>query len=419
MWKGGMKACILAAGEGKRMRPLTTNMPKPFLHIANKPLIEHLIIVLRECGITDISIIIGWKNDRIVDYLGDGSRLDVDISYITQPAQLGTADAIRLVHKKFKEHFICLNGDAIIDRNLLVGLLEFYKKIDNFYAIICVSETLQKERFGVVFFDNSTKLVKNIVEKPSAVQSSKYINAGIYIFTPQIFDGISKTPLSKRGEYEITDTLCMSLKKGVYAYVCNKDDWLPISYPWDLLDANAFALNRIKKTVENAIIEERVSLIGDVAVGRNTVIKNGSYIVGPTVIGADCEIGPNCYIRPYTAIGDCCKIGNCVEIKNSIIMSHTDIPHLSYVGDSIIGERCNLGAGTKIANLRLDEKNIVTHIQGVTTPTYRRKFGAIIGDDVKTGINCSIDVATIIGAGTFIGPGAVVQGNVEPNSRIY
>jgi len=108
-----------------------------------------------------------------------------------------------------------------------------------------------------------------------------------------------------------------------------------------------------------------------------------------------------------------------VEIKNSIIMNRTNVPHLSYVGDSVIGERCNLGAGTKVANLRLDEKEVNVVVDGKKTSSGRRKLGVIMGDDVKTGINASIDVGTVIGEGTAIGLGAVVRGTIAPNSRIF
>ncbi len=162
-------------------------------------------------------------------------------------------------------------------------------------------------------------------------------------------------------------------------------------------------------------IEKNVTLKGAVAIGKDTLIKSGAYIEGPVIIGERCQIGPNCYIRASTAIGDGCHIGAAVEVKNSIIMKNTKIPHLNYVGDSVIGEDCNLGAGTKIANLRLDKSDI--SVGGIET--HRRKLGAVIGDGVETGINVSINVGSIIGERTFIGPGALVQGVIKPGSRIF
>jgi len=112
-------------------------------------------------------------------------------------------------------------------------------------------------------------------------------------------------------------------------------------------------------------------------------------------------------------------VGNGSEVKNSIFMEDSRAPHINYVGDSILGERVNLGAGTKIANLRLDEGSISVTLKGKAVDTGLRKLGAIIGDDVKIGINTSIDAGTIIGEETFIGMGAVVRGTIAPRSRIH
>ena len=159
-------------------------------------------------------------------------------------------------------------------------------------------------------------------------------------------------------------------------------------------------------------------MCGPVVIGKGALVKSGTYIEGPVVIGERAVVGPNSYLRANTVLGPDTKVGAASEVKNSIIMAHSHIPHLNYVGDSIICERCNLGAGTKIANLRLDERNIHVVLKGKYMDTGRRKLGAIIGDDVKTGINATIDVGTIIGEGSFIGPGCVAKGTLLPNSKI-
>ena len=192
------------------------------------------------------------------------------------------------------------------------------------------------------------------------------------------------------------------------------DSWLDLSYPWDLLKANEEIMSQIKPQNKGEI-EANVTIKDPVVIGNNTVIKAGSYILGPVIIGDDCDIGPNCYIRPSTTIGDRCHIGASVEVKNSIIMRGSKIPHHNYIGDSIIGEDCNFGSGTKIANLKLDKNEI----KAMGLNTGRRKLGAIIGDGVQTGINASINVGCVIGNGSFIGPGSVASGLILPNSRIF
>lgn len=409
-----MKGFILAAGEGTRMRPLTANIPKCLLPAAGKPFLQHIIDAFRRTSILDILILVGWRENRIIEYFGDGSKFGVKINYVEQKERLGTAHAVGLARKYMKSAFICINGDVVVTEKSIKGLLDFHKRHKG--MVMSLAPVPNPEDFGVVELDNLR--IKNIIEKPKKAFTN-LINAGIYIFTPKIFKAIDKTGKSLRGEYEVTDSIKILIEKkeNVYGYIL-KEEWIDVGRPWDLLSANEILLKGLKRKIEGRI-EKFATIQGNVRIGKGTVIKNGSYIIGPVIIGKDCEIGPNCLIRPSTVIGDKCKIGSAVEVKNSIIMNSTHILHHNYVGDSIIGEMCNLGAGTKIANLRLDDQNVHVILKGIKVNTYRRKLGVIMGDYVKTGINSSIDVGTIIGEESFIGPGAFVQGSLAPRSRIY
>lgn len=140
---------------------------------------------------------------------------------------------------------------------------------------------------------------------------------------------------------------------------------------------------------------------------------------GPALIMSGADIGPNCYIRPFTTIGRNSRIGNACEVKNSIVMDDSRVPHLSYIGDSIIGERCNLGAGTIVANLRLDEQPIKMMVKDSLVNTGKRKLGVIMGDDVETGVNCSLMPGVKIGSRARIGPGVVVYRDVPAGSSRY
>jgi bifunctional UDP-N-acetylglucosamine pyrophosphorylase/glucosamine-1-phosphate N-acetyltransferase len=380
------------------------------LPIANKPILEHLIIELKKVGIRDLMLVVGYKDEKIREYFGDGSKWDVKISYVTQRKQLGTADALRSASHFIKGDFLMLNGDNIVSSKDIKKLVDYGK------MSIGVKEVSNPQDFGVVEIENGK--VKRIVEKPEKPPSN-LINAGVYHFTKDILEFLEKTPLSKRGEYEITDTIQLAINSGIEFRAVEINTWIDVGYPWDLLKANEFMLSKLDKQIIEGEIEEGAHIKGNVIIGEGTVVRSGSYIIGPVVIGKNCIIGPNCFIRPYTSIGDNCHIGACVEIKNSIIMSNTNIPHLNYVGDSVIGENCNLGAGTKIANLRLDEKEVYTTVKGKKISTGRRKFGAIIGDNVKTGINVSINVGTMIGNDVFIAPSAKVEGYIEPYSKVF
>ena len=148
---------------------------------------------------------------------------------------------------------------------------------------------------------------------------------------------------------------------------------------------------------------------GIIHLGKGSRILPGVFIEGNVVIGENCKIGPNCYLRGSSSIGDHCHIGQAVEIKNSIILSHTSIGHLSYVGDSVIGHKVNFGAGTITSNLRHDGKNHRTTVGDQLIDTGRRKFGAIVSDHVHTGINTSIYPGRKLHPHTSTRPGEIVQ----------
>ena len=399
-----MKAVILAAGQGMRMRPLTYNRPKPMLPVANKPILEHLLLECIPAGIKEFVFIVGYKDRSIMDYFADGFNWEVQICYKIQETATGTAEAVNLARDVVGGNFIVLNGDGILQKK------DIEKLANSEFTTITVKEVEDVTGLGVVGVRNGR--VSGILEKPEFA-ASKLANTGAYFFTDTIFSAIDHTGKSQRGQLEITRSLEILINEGFEVGYQPIDFWLTMSYPWDLLNANELLMSGLG-TVCKGTIESGVNIQGPCAIGFNTRIRSGSYIVGPVVIGDNCDIGPNCYVRGSTAIGDGCHIGASVEIKNSIIMRKTKIPHLSYIGDSVIGENCNLGAGTKIANLRFDHKDIRIGQNN----TGRRKLGAIIGDNVQTGINVSINSGTMIGHDSFIWPGAVVQGEIEPGSVV-
>jgi UDP-N-acetylglucosamine diphosphorylase / glucose-1-phosphate thymidylyltransferase / UDP-N-acetylgalactosamine diphosphorylase / glucosamine-1-phosphate N-acetyltransferase / galactosamine-1-phosphate N-acetyltransferase len=182
-----------------------------------------------------------------------------------------------------------------------------------------------------------------------------------------------------------------------------------IVHSWDLLKANEEHLSHLAQSKIEGEVHASAVIEGNLELGSGSRILPGVFIEGNVVIGENCKIGPNCYIRGATSIGDHCHIGQAVEIKNSIILSHTSIGHLSYVGDSVIGRKVNFGAGTITSNLRHDNANHRTMVAGQLIDTGRRKFGAIIGDHVHTGIHTSIYPGRKLHPHTSTRPGFIVQ----------
>jgi bifunctional UDP-N-acetylglucosamine pyrophosphorylase/glucosamine-1-phosphate N-acetyltransferase len=414
-----MKAIILTAGEGTRMRPLTTTRPKTMLITGGKPLIQYNIESLRDAGIKDITLVVGYKKEVIEEYFGDGSDFGVNINYAVQDGQLGTAHAIGSAEKFIDESFIVLNGDIIVSYDLIRNLIEKYatRTSNNVKSVMTLINVDDPSNYGVVSMVNDQ--IKEIVEKPAEGEApSNLANAGIYLFSTEIFDAIKKTELSERGEYEITDSLDIELKEGweILGLISN-EKWMDVGRPWELLSCNHDFLEKMEESIEGEI-EDGVTIHGPVHLGKNSIIRSGCYIQGPVFIGDNCDVGPNTYLRPFTCLCNNVNVGNAVEIKNSIIMDNTNVNHLSYVGDSVIGVDCNLGAGTNLANLRFDDKHVKVTVKGKRVDSGLRKLGAIFGDGVKTGINTSVNPGVKIGNGTFINAGCVIYEDIECNCLV-
>lgn len=398
------EALILAAGKGTRMWPLTEDTPKPLLPLCGNTIIEQQIIVLEKVGVKKINILIGHRMKEISDLLGNGKKYGVKINYIVQSEQKGTGHAVSLAEDHIKETFFCLNGDTIIDEKNLELL-----SIEENQMAMMVTTVDDGEKFGVVKSNNG--ILETIIEKGVSGKSS--INAGIYLFNDNIFKSLKTIKKSIRGELELTDALVLN-EIHTIEY---QGFWKDIGSPWDLLTANEVFIDRIENKSYGEI-EDNVQIKGNIYLGKNSIIKSGTYIEGPVWIGENCVIGPNAYLRKGTVLCGNNKVGAASEVKNSILFEGAKAPHHNYLGDSVIGRECNLGSGTKIANLRLDKKEISVIHKGKRVNTGRRKLGVIMGDNVATGINSSINSGTIVGNNTKIGPSALVSGTYESKSLI-
>ena len=397
-------ALILAAGKGTRMWPLTEDIPKPLLPISGIPIIKRQIDELKKVGVKKLYILIGYQMNEISDYI-DKTETEIEVNYIIQEKQKGTGHAVKMAENKIKGSFYCLNGDIIINAKNL-------KKINKCKDMAMMVTTVDDgSNFGAVKQKNG--YLVSIIEKGKSGKCK--INAGIFIFNESIFTAIDNTKKSIRGEYELTDAL--ELVSNQIEVIEFEGEWKDIGNPWDLISANENYIDNNKEEI-NGKIEDNVIVNGNIVLGKGSIIKSGTYIEGNVWIGENCVIGPNAYLRKGTVLCGTNKIGAFSEIKNSIFLEGAKAPHHNYVGDSIIGQNSNLGSGTKIANLRFDKKTIEVKHKGKKIDSGRRKLGAIIGSNVNTGINASINAGTILGNYTKIGPNALVSGTYESKSTI-
>ena len=353
-----MKGIILHGGHGTRLRPLTHTGPKQLLPIANKPMSEYCVESLRNAGITDIAIIIGGVgSNKVQEYYGDGKDFGVKFSYIEQDFPKGIAHAVRLC-KDFvgKEKFVVFLGDNIIQKDISEYVNDFINSDDAASILLC--EVDNPSQFGIAEIKNG-KIIK-LIEKPKNPSTNLAVT-GIYFLTPIIFDLIDNLKPSWRNEFEIVDALQMLLDiNQKVRYYMITDFWKDTGTPEDILQANQTILENMKNYYYG-IKEDDVIIEGNIMIGKGTIIKNGSKIIGPVIIGENCLISDNAYIGPNTSIGDNSKLSNC-HIERSIMMSNCEITGNIKIKNSIIASNSYilqknpnddekiflLGEGTKI-----------------------------------------------------------------------
>jgi glucose-1-phosphate thymidylyltransferase len=319
-----MKAVILAAGQGTRLRPVTLTMPKPLVPVANKPLIEYAIDVLKNAGLREIGIVVNDLDSPIVTALGKGEKLDVELSYIVQTEQKGLAHAIGMAQDFVGNDAFCVYLGDNIFQDKMGDLLRNFPQSDA-EAAIGLGEVADPTRFGIAEIEDGR--IKRVVEKPKDPPSNLAI-AGVYLFRSSIFEAISRIKPSWRNELEITDAiqeLIVSGKK-VQPYTI-QGWWIDAGKPDSIMNANQLVLGELPYTPApgNGHVKGKSEVSHRVIIGENSQIID-SMVRGPVIIGKNVTIC-NSYIGPYTAIGDNVTIDN-AEIEASIIMKDCTIRNI-------------------------------------------------------------------------------------------
>jgi len=388
------QAVILAGGEGQRLRPFTANRPKVMLFIAGKPILQYVVEALAQNGIRNLVIVIGYRREEVFDYMGSGERFGVDITYATQEKQLGTAHALAQAKDVTEDEFLVLPGDNLIEADAIAQFVAvkpeavLVKRVDN------------PARYGVVTIEKG--VVKDIAEKPKEAKSN-VASTGIYAFTKQIYDFIEP-------ELDIPDVLNNMIAQGKQLRAQETDGtWLDVAYPWDILSLNDAVLRQIQAKLEG-IIETGVSVKGLVSVGKGTLIRSNSYIVGPVVIGDNCDIGPNVCLLPATSVGDNVVISPFTEIKNSVIGSDVNIGTGCIIQDSVIDRGCvikgHFTACSGEADVRVDDEHHMVNI------------GAMLGEGCNLGNSVIAQPGVIVGNHSQVQALKLISGRLPDRSLV-
>lgn len=384
-----MKAVVLAAGKGRRLWPLTENRPKPMIPVVNRPILEHVLEALEAAGVEEVLLVVGANRQRVQNYFGNGQGWAFDISYVVQEQQLGTGHALLQAEAVIGESFLALNGDRIIDAELIERVWNRHQETGE--PVVSVTRVPEPSQYGVVELDGNE--VAAIEEKPvPELATSEFINAGVYAFAPDIFAAIRET--ESQGEKALTDTLSGLLSKQRLQAVAYRGMWLDVSEPWDLLDVN-----------DSLIAYEGP---GD---SQPTNVDPTAVVAEAAIVGDDVAIHPQAAVLRGVTLGDNVSIGPGVIVENAVILSDVTLEAGAVVTDCIVGANTTIGPNTTVkggtADVVLDDR--VYH--DVT-------FGGLLGDNVEIGANVAIQPGAVVGNNATAGDGTYVSGRIDEGTHI-
>ncbi|MBU2590622.1 MAG: NTP transferase domain-containing protein [Nitrospinae bacterium] len=397
-----MKALILAGGCGKNLMPFTATRPKAMIKIAGRRILEDKISMLKESGLNNLYVVTGHAGETIPERLS-GTDYGINISYLSQGDKKGIGGAVSLIKEKISpgEYFMLIYGDIITSENIVHYTLQSFNLAKGPVASVCLTQST--EMYGNVYLDEQMRVTK-LVEKPKGGNLGNYILAGVYILPSEFID------ILERNDNDMETALTELIDKvGLTASIW-ENDWLDLCYPWDILTANQTMMNGWNQAIvsDSVILKGEVKISGGVHIEAGVEIRSGTVIEGPCFIGQGSFIGNNCLIRKNSSIGQNCSIGYGVELKNAILFGNSTIGRLSYVGDSVIGRKVNIGAGTMTVNNNLDNTTIKREINGKEIDSGLNKLGAFVGDN------------SIIGAGHTLKAGTIIDSDITiPHNYSY
>ncbi len=341
-----MKAIILAAGQGTRLRPVTLTMPKPLVPVANQPLIAYAIHVLKNAGLTQIGIVVNDLDSPIRTSLGNGASLGVELDYIVQKEQLGLAHAVNLCHNFVgDEPFCVLLGDNIFQdkmENLIRAFPEATAE-----AAVALIEVSDPKRFGIAQIIDGK--IQKVIEKPKEPPSNLAIS-GAYLFKPSIFKAIAQITPSWRNELEITDAIQKVIDSGaeVHPYTL-KGWWIDAGKPDSIIQANQLVLGELPYIPAP---EDKGRIIGNCDISARVILGENSQIIdsvvrGPVIIGDNVTVRSS-YIGPYTSLGDNVLVENS-EVEASIVMKDCSIRNIpGRIDSSLLADNSQVMSGSHV-----------------------------------------------------------------------
>lgn len=391
-----MKVIILAAWEWTRLKPITNTTPKPLIKICGKTILEHNLENIYK-HVSEIIIVVKYLKEKITEKFWD-KYMWTPIVYHEQGDEKWTWAAIKWI--SFDEDVLILNWDSIFDKDDLEKVISL-----EWYGCL-VKKVEDPSKYGI--FEEQNSYAKKIVEKPTE-NIWNLANLWVYKFSSEISNLISSIQLSSRWEYEITDAINAFIENNKFKLLPISWEFIDIWYPWDILDANSYFLNKLEDSIIKWTVEDWVTIKWSIVLEEWAILKSWTYIEWNVYIWKNSIIWPNIYLRWNTVVWDNCHLWANNEIKNSSIWDNTNIAHLSYIWDSIIWNHVNIGWGFITANLRHDGANIKVLVKWELKDTGKRKLWIIIWDNTKTGIKSMSYPWRVLDTRSFTIPGEIIK----------
>ena len=417
-----MKAVILAAGEGRRLRPLTGNMGKGMLPVGNRPILSYVLESLSKVNIRDIVLVVGYQKEKVMNQFGDGKDLGMNIEYVTQKFQLGTAHALFQTKDKIDDRFLVVPGDSLVNPEALKNLLTTPK---GDWGVL-VASTSNSSKYGIVEVTGDKlvtirerqKLTEDLISSgtPSVFalalweyqdpSQSTLINTGTYLLDTDIFARLEAKGVGER--LTLTSAISEEVQRRKIT-IKRADLWLDAVYPWDLLALNEYALAKTPKDIKGTI-EEGVVMRGPVRIEEGARIRANSILEGPISIGSGSVVGPAAYIGANVSIGDNCTVGPFSVIKNSLVMPDVTIGAHSSIYQSLLANGSTLGDF-----LGVEKGEYTIKLERYTST---KTLGAVIGADCEISHHVSLSPGVILGNGCRVGANKNLRDNMMDGTNV-
>jgi len=386
---------VLAAGEGTRLRPLTSTRPKPMLPVANRPILEYVLDALVNAGITDLVLVVGYKRDRVQNHVGSTYR-DVPVTYVHQEKQLGSGHALLQAREAVNGPFLTVNGDRVIDPETVENVLDSF----NDTPTMAVREHPNANEYpnGAVRLDGDR--VVELVEQPDGPY--RLINAGVYAFPAGWFDRLAETQ-RRDGDLYLPDAIVeLATERGVVG-TRTEGLWVDITYPWDLLYATRQLLGAGR-------VDEQATEAG-IYVHETARVHEDATLQAPVVVGPDAEIAAGVVVGPDTAVGRNVTVEANATIERSLIGVDTRVGSGAILCDCVTGMAVETGPGVVVPGGETDVR-IGTDIHEA------ERLGAVVGDRVTLGGGSTLDPGTLLGVGATVGVGAIARDHVAAGAEV-